>query len=388
MRRLITLNFLDAYVTGAYSLVVPLLLLERRIDLTTIGIIFSVLPLAYMLSRTLLASAADSIGFGKIFNVNALANLASVTLYAVSVTPVSYAFAKGTQGVKEASIWAVNRNAAYAITGREDPRKAAMVDFVRALALAAGTIVSGFLILFVGFQGIFFSLAVFSVLIFVPARMFKTETKQRLSTTGLLRRLDPRSVDHETWHTAMTICWYMIASSLVFSFILPIFLYSKGLGSWEIGMVLGIYNGVGGILLLFSVRRPPSVKITLLVQSILYLSAAVLVPVSESWPMIAMIIVMAFGEYTSFIVLETLISQSATGSENIATTIAFLFLPGTLAQIPALMFAGLLVEKIGYGAPFWIAGAFFVIYSLESWRIIRRSNCLPATPFSSAPSEL
>jgi len=166
----VTLNVLDAFVTGSYVLVIPLLLVERSIDLTTIGVVFSALPLAFFVSRMLFASVADSIGLGKIFHVNALGNLASVVLYAVSSSPASYALAKGAQGVKDASLWAVNRNAAYWIAGSKNPYIVNTIEFARALTLALGAVVSGFLLASVGFQWTFIVLAILSALILIPAR--------------------------------------------------------------------------------------------------------------------------------------------------------------------------------------------------------------------------
>ena len=78
MRRLLTLNVLDAFISGAYTLVIPLLLVERGIDVATIGVVFSIYPLALLLSRLLFASAADATGLGRFFNMTAVGNVASV----------------------------------------------------------------------------------------------------------------------------------------------------------------------------------------------------------------------------------------------------------------------------------------------------------------------
>src|SRR5512136_1398925 len=100
---------------------IPLLLVERNIDLTTIGVIFSAFPVVFLVSRMFFASAADSIGLKKFFKMDAIGNLASIVLYGISSSPFSYTVAKGAQGIKEASLWAVNRNAAYEITNSEHP---------------------------------------------------------------------------------------------------------------------------------------------------------------------------------------------------------------------------------------------------------------------------
>jgi hypothetical protein len=80
LRRLISVNVLDAFITEAYNLVIPLLLVERKIDLATIGLIFSILPLVFVISRFLFAAFADSLGLRSFFNLNAISNSASVAL--------------------------------------------------------------------------------------------------------------------------------------------------------------------------------------------------------------------------------------------------------------------------------------------------------------------
>jgi hypothetical protein len=52
MRRLIEVNVLDAFLAGAYTLATPLLL-DRKVDVAVIGVVFAALPLTYMMSQTL-----------------------------------------------------------------------------------------------------------------------------------------------------------------------------------------------------------------------------------------------------------------------------------------------------------------------------------------------
>lgn len=375
MRRLVALNILDAFITGSYMLTIPLLLVDRNIDLTTIGVIFSAFPIVFLVSRMLFASAADSVGLKKFFNLNALGNLASVVLYAISSSPFSYAIAKAAQGVKEGSLWAVNRNAAYEITSSENPQMVtSTILFVRALAIAVGAVISGFLIFWTGFQGIFVLLAAISILILIPARILNIGQRRKLTLNELFEKLDPRAVDRRIWWTSMVMSSYTAASTLAVGFVLPIFLSEKGLGYWEIGMTLAMYTGVGALLLPITLRRTPSVKKTILIQGLLYVPAVILIPISGSWLMIVMVMMMAFGECTSYIIWESLISQSVIECENIATAIGFLHAPSNLVLIPSFLLSGLLIEKFGYVAPFWIAGILFLLYSITAWRLLKHQD--------------
>ena len=129
-------------------------------------------------------------------------------------------------------------------------------------------------------------------------------------------------------------------------------------------MVLAMYSGIGAFLLPFTLHRTPSEKNIILAQSLLCIPAAVLVPISGSWCLIVMIAIMAFGDYASYITWEHLVSRSVIERENVATTIGLLLTPAHLTMIVAYAIAGLLVDAFGYVAPFWMAGAFFLVYSL------------------------
>lgn len=372
MRSLVAVNVLDAFIGGAYLIAIPLLLVERKIDIATIGLVFSTFPVVFVASRMLFASAADSVGLRKFFNVNAFGNLASVVLYAISSSPFAYSIAKAAQGVKESSLWAVNRNAVYETANSEALHMAtSTLLFVRSLAIALGAVVSGFIIQWIGFQWLFLLLAVLSVLILIPARMLDIGKKKRLTMKELFGKLDPRSVDRVIWRTSLVLSLYVVASTLVVSFVLPIFLNSRGLGYWEIGMIFAVYTGVGAFLLPVTLRKMPSAKIILLIQCLLYLPAVVLIPISSGWCMIVMVVAMAFGDSTSYMIWEWLTSETVRGCRNIATSIGFLFAPSNLIMIPSFVFAGILVEKFGYVAPFWTSAAFFFLYSLTAWRMLK-----------------
>lgn len=134
---------------------------------------------------------------------------------------------------------------------------------------------------------------------------------------------------------------------------------------------MAIYTSVGALLLPITLRRMPSLKSTIIAQRLLYLPAVVLIPVFTGWLMIVVVILMTFGESTSYLIWESLIGKTATGYKNVATSIGFLHVPSNLVLIPSFIFAGLLIHEFGYIAPFWIARVFFLIYSIGAWRLLK-----------------
>ncbi len=373
MRRLVALNVLDAFIQGVYMWTIPLLLVERNITLTGVGLIFSIYAIVFPMCRVLLASAADSIGLKRIFQLNALGSLASVALYASSSSPFSYSAAKAAQGIKDGSLWAVNRNAAYAISRNSSPQMAAsMILFIRALAISLGAIVSGILLSLIGFEGIFEFLTVLSVFMFVPAGKLNVSPRRNtLNLRELLGRLDPRSMSRKLWLTSLVMSCSSIATTLISSYILPIFLRSKGLSYWEIGLTSAMYAGVGALLIPATLRGTTSPRKVIITQVALYLPAAVLIPIYGNRGAILLIMMMALGENISYIVWESLIHEAVKESENVATAIALVHLPSNLIMMPVFVFAGYLTETIGYQAPFLIAAASFLLYSTAAWHFLK-----------------
>jgi MFS family permease len=372
---LTAINVLDAFVTGAYTLTVPLLLIKRGVSLSTIGLVFSAFPVAFLTFRMLFSSAADSVGFRKFFNVNALGNLASALLYAVSLSPSSYAAAKAVQGVKEASLWAVNRSAVYEAAGDRSPQMASStILFIRALAITVGAAAAGLLISWMSFEQVFMLLAAISALIFIPASVSNTGRRKNLTLKELFGRLDPRGVGGETWRTALVMSLYTAASTLAVGFVLPIFLHERGLGYREVGMILAAYTGMGAFLIPVALKATPSINRVVCAQMLLYLPAAILVPLSGGRLMMIVVMIMGLGESVSYITWESLISREAAGRENTATMIGFLHAPSNLILIPSYVLAGVLVEKFGYVASFSASAILFLSYSVAAWRNLSRFN--------------
>ncbi|MBS7657541.1 MAG: MFS transporter [Candidatus Bathyarchaeia archaeon] len=373
MRNLIMLNVFDAFISGAYMLIIPLLLIERNISLSTIGFIFSIFPVVFLISRLIFASAADVIGFKKFFNINGLGNFTSAIFYAISSSPFLYSVAKGLQGLKESSLWAVNRNAAYAMANNKNPQMVtSTLLFIRSLSFAIGALTSGYLLIIASFNWVFVFLIGLSILIFIPANMIDLDSQKRKLTLKILfKNLDLREVNRKVWKTSLNMSFYMAASTITSSFILPIYLNSIGFNYWNIGIILALYNATGALLLPVTLYGKPSIKKVIFIQSILYTPAVISLPFSKKWLVLLIVLIMGLGESLSYITWESLIAQAVKDQSNIATTIAFLHAPSNLIMIPSLIFSGLLTEKFGYIIPFWIASILFILYSIGSWLILK-----------------
>ena len=81
MIRVNAITFLNNFVSGALTLLIPLLLLAQNVNLADIGLVLSVLPLVFLAARLLLAAVADQIGWISIAVMfNSLATYPLITL--------------------------------------------------------------------------------------------------------------------------------------------------------------------------------------------------------------------------------------------------------------------------------------------------------------------
>src|SRR5512139_3320793 len=114
MRRIMAITFLNNFVSGALTLLIPLLLLDNGVDLAQIGVVLSVLPLVFLVVRLLLAAVADRIGWSHIFLlVNLPSNVFSTIVYYFAISLPTFLGGKVMEGFRDASYWAVNRSAIF-----------------------------------------------------------------------------------------------------------------------------------------------------------------------------------------------------------------------------------------------------------------------------------
>ena len=117
MKRILTVTFLNFFISGGLTLAIPLLLLERNVDLVEIGLVISILPLFFLIARLMMAMVADLSGWNRFY---LLVNwpgslLATVTYFIASSTPM-FLIGKIFEAVKESSYWAVNRTAIFSLS--------------------------------------------------------------------------------------------------------------------------------------------------------------------------------------------------------------------------------------------------------------------------------
>jgi hypothetical protein len=161
MIRVNAITFLNYIVSGALTLIIPLLLLARNVNLTEIGIVLSVLPLVFLSARLVFAAIADYIGWSHIFLlINWPTAFVSAVIYSfASSLPVFFFVGKIVEGLRESSYWAVTRTAIFHLSPKRAGNEATKNNAVIWFGTAFGGAIAGIGIAYLGFSSILSVLA-------------------------------------------------------------------------------------------------------------------------------------------------------------------------------------------------------------------------------------
>ena len=150
LRRIGALNFIEQFKYGALTLALPLYLMSRGVEVRDVGLVLSLLPLAFVLIRLVASVFADVMGV-KIFFIFSMALQALTSLiYSYAVLPIHFAIGKLAEGADEACFWAVDRTA---IIARSHEKKSlAFMGTVREFGGAIGILGAGLMITYFSFD--------------------------------------------------------------------------------------------------------------------------------------------------------------------------------------------------------------------------------------------
>jgi MFS family permease len=232
---------LNSIISGILTIVIPLLMVERNIDIVTIGFVFAAMPLVFQTIRLLFGAISDIIGRKFFFVLNSLLNIVVLIIYSVAATPFIFLSGKVMEGVKNASIWSVNR--ASLLDFRKDKRRilAKMIG-VTHIASAIGNIAAGFLILWLSYTNTIV-LAIFLAILSVPAalslKIKKTGRFRKVKIKQILDKIDIRKKDNRFKKFTVLSLINGLTMGFVTGYIFPVFLNENGFGVEIIGLILG-----------------------------------------------------------------------------------------------------------------------------------------------------
>ncbi len=374
MKRILAITFLNFFVSGGLTLAIPLMLLERNVDLAEIGIVLSVLPLVFMVVRLFLAALADLVGWARFYLLlNWPGTLFSTLIYFIATSIPAFLLGKVVEAVKESSYWAVNRTAIFSLSPEQEEKQATKNTAVVSLSTAMGSAISGIGITYLGFSFTLSVLIFASVIIGIPAAML-WQTRRQSSRPRIQRNislLDPRGRGRTFWFTSFTAAFFRLAQYPLVVLLLPVFMAQQlGYSYIAIGIVYMLYNAIASFAA-FSALKMSLGVIRVVIQSLIALFAGFLLANSGSY-FLAILLALALAHGIGIGFYESIIAKATKNSLSVSFNIGLLIIPTRVAEFTSVLFAGFVAQSLGYMPVFVFSGFFFTAFSVLSFYALRK----------------
>jgi len=359
-----TIQAINAFIRGMIFIVIPLMMLDRGIAIESMGLIFAVLPLVTQLNRLLFGTISDYIGRKKFYFFNGIMNMLFLGVYYTATTPFGFLFGKITEGIRNASLWSVNR--AYFMDHSENKeRSLMMMRGLNGVFEALGTLLAGFLVVTILYENTILLLVLLSVLIFPNVRMLKDKRKVKLNLKMALKSLDFRHKSRKFKNFIGIFFLIGLSWGFIGGYIFPTFLKTMGIPVGMIGLLLGIrimFNGLSvyAFSSLWDGRRK------ILVGGILFsiaVSALAFVDLSIL-PMVIILMGMVggLGDAGHESIFVTVADEKSIG-KDIGTLMIGTHVGISITQA----LSGFVITNLGYQVLFPIAGLLYMLFSITAY---------------------
>lgn len=368
MKRIMAITFLNYFVTGGLVLTIPLLLLERNVNLPEIGFVLSILPLVFLFVRLLFAAVADQLGWAPFFLfINWPGTFFSTLIYYLANSTPAFLLGKIVEALKESSYWAVNRTAIFSLTPEQKGKATTRISAIISLSFAVGGAVAGVGIAYLGFSFTLGILIIASSIMGIPAALlWRTHRRDsKLKIRSAIALLDPRGRSRAFWLVSFAMLFYSLALHPLGALLLPAFMAQElGYDYVSIGIAFLLYNVVSFAAAIGTLKIPLKIA-RALVQSIIALFATFLLANSGLYfPALFLILAVANGLGLGF--FESIIARATENRVTVSVDIGLLHIPVRLAEFSSVLSVGYVVQSFGYLPAFVASGIFFTAFSLLS----------------------
>ena len=373
MKRILAITFLNFFISGGLRLAIPLLLLDRNVDLIEISVVISVLPIVFMVVRLLMAVIADSKGWNRFYILlNWPWSILSTFIYFIASSTPIFLLGKFFEALKESSYWAVSRTAIFSLSPKREEKEATRNIAVLLLSTAVGSAVAGFGIAYFGFSltlGIFIVAAGF---IGFPAALLWKTPKQNLRPPAPQFRkiINPRKKGKMFWYVSIISVFFSLAFFPLLNLLLPVFMVQQiGYDYTTIGIAYMLYNFIASIVIFGTLRFSLGIKRVIL-QSAIALFATFLLA-SSNYYFLAPFLALAVAEGLGWIFYESIIAKATKNKPNVSVDIGMLIIPLRFAEFGSVLYAGFIAQSVGYLPLFVSSGLFFTLFSVLALCFLR-----------------
>lgn len=380
MRKVLAINLLDAFTNTFVAALLPLLLISRGYSTTSIGLIFALLPLAFLAARLLFASIADQLSFRPFFVLNAAAAAGAYFLYGSPIPAVGYNVGRVFDGISQASIWAVNRSAAIVDRGKATAAHAsATLIQYRQVSLGFGALAAGIVASYTSienaiiFAGIL-ECAALAIAFRLPALPSSGQAApaKRIDWRKAFSALHPRGKPRMMWRNSAIMCMRVCAISFAsLNFIIPVFLKASGHGLLDIGILMTAYF-LSEVFVIRALKARSELKYAHAGLAVsLFAAGALLLAFPLSWvPLFVPLMLLGVGDGFATFEWEALIAAATNESPTLSADIGLMHVAPNLIQAAALITAGVLVSTAGYAPIFILAVVFYAAFVLFASRAL------------------
>ncbi len=373
MKRILTITFLNFFILGGLRLAIPLLLLDRNVDLVEIGIVISVLPIVFMVVRLLMAIIADQKGWNRFYILsNWPWSVISTFIYFIANSTSMFLLGKFIEALKESSYWAVTRTAIFSLSPKREEKEATRNIAVLLLSTAVGSAAAGFGIAYFGFSFTLSILIVAAGFIAIPAALLWKTPKQNFKPNQPRFReiINPRKKGKMFWFASMISVFFSLAFFPLLNLLLPVFMAQQiGYDYTTMGIAYMLYNFLASIVILGTLRFSLGIKRVLL-QSSIALFATFLLAFSEYY-FFAPFLALALAEGLGWGFYESIIAKATKNKPSVSVDIGLLIIPLRFAEFGSVLYAGFIAQSVGYLPLFVSSGLFFTLFSVLALHFLR-----------------
>ena len=374
MKRILAITFLNFFISGGLTLAIPLLLLDRNVDLVEIGLVISVLPIVFMVVRLFMAAIADSKGWNRFYLLmNWPWSLLSTFVYLIASSTPIFLLGKFLEALKESSYWAVSRTAIFSLSPKQEEKASTRNIGVLLFSTAVGSAVAGFGIANFGFSFTFSILIVAAGFIAIPAALLWKIPKKNLKPSNLRlgEIINPRKKGKMFWLVSITSVFFSLAFFPLYNLLLPVFMVQQiGYDYITVGIAYMLYNFVASTVILGTLRFSLGIKRVILQSSIALFATFLLA--SLNYYFFALFLALALAEGLGWVFYESIIAKATKNKPHVSVDIGLLIVPLRFAEFGSVLYAGLIAQYIGYAPVFASSGIFFLIFSFLAFHLLRK----------------
>lgn len=369
IRKAFVIQALNAFIGGVTFIVLPLLMLDKRVPIEEMGLIFAVMPIFMQTFRLLFGILSDYVGRKIFYWLDGLMCTASLVFYYFSASPVGFLLGKMGEGVRDASLWSVNR--AYFMDHSKE-KEAALIKLrgVDSALGAIGMLAAGFLVVLLFYYNTLLLLIGLSLLILPNVKLMHDAVKfrEKLDVRRIVQALDFRRKSAKFKNFIVIFTLLGLSWGFITGYILPVFLQSLGVPVQDIGLLLGVRALCNaGVLYLFTKIWTGKRKI--IVGGLLFAFMLGLLALSVSAGVAAVSVLVVLTGLVAGVAdagFET-IFVSVSDHNFVGRDIGIIMIGLQAGQSLTQGLSGYVITYLGYPAMFFMAAMLYALFSVASY---------------------